>query len=78
MGAIRNSDGYRKNTSKDGKRSPHLSEEIANKMDVIARYRGMNFTSCVEEACQKYAKDYIESLDLVQRTELLELLWKLL
>lgn len=76
--ATRDGSGYRKNTSKDGARSPHISEDIAAKMDVIARYQGKNFTLCVEEACRKYATDYIESLDLVQRTELLNLLWELL
>ena len=76
--ATRDGSGYRKNTSKDGARSPHISEDVAAKMDVIARYQKKNFTLCVEEACKEYAERYIQSLDIVQRTELLELLWELL
>ncbi len=76
MGQIRNSDGYRKNTSKDGNRSPHISEVIAKKIDVIARHKGINFTKACEEALNKYANDYINSLDILQQQELLELLWK--
>jgi geranylgeranyl pyrophosphate synthase len=75
MGQIRNSDGYRKNISKDGMRSPHISEKIAKKIDVIAKHKGINFTKACEEALDKYAKDYIDSLDLIERQELLELLW---
>lgn len=76
MGNIRNSDGYRKNISKDGMRSPHLSESISKKIDIIAKYKGINFTKACEEALEKYAKEYIDSLDIIQRTELLEMLWK--
>ena len=76
MGNIRNSDGYRKNISKDGMRSPHLSENISKKIDIIAKYKGINFTKACEEALEEYAKNYIDSLDIIQRTELLEMLWK--
>jgi len=75
MGQIRNSDGYRKNHSNNGVRSPHISEKIAKKIDVIAKHKGINFTLACEEALNKYAKDYIDSLDLIERQELLELLW---
>lgn len=75
MGAKRNSDGYRKNISKDGMRSPHISEKIAKKIDVIAKHKGINFTKACEEALDNYAKDYIDSLDIIERQELLELLW---
>lgn len=76
MGNTRNSDGYRKNISKDGMRSPHLSEAISKKIDIIAKYKGINFTKACEEALEKYAEDYIESLDIIERTELLQMLWK--
>lgn len=75
MGQIRNSDGYRKNTSANGVRSPHIAEKVAKKMDVIARHKGINFTKACEEALDKYVNDYLDSLDLVERQELLELLW---
>lgn len=71
----RNSDGYRKNISRDGMRSPHLSEAVAAKMDVIAQYQGINFTKCVEQACMEYADRYINTLDFVEQQELLSLLW---
>ena len=71
----RNSDGYRKNISKDGMRSPHLSEAVAAKMDVIAQHQGINFTKCVEKACSDYANNYIASLDFIEQQELLKLLW---
>lgn len=75
MGQKRNSEGYRKNTSNNGMRSPHISEAISKKIDVIAKHKGINFTKACEEALEKYASDYISSLDLIQRQELLELLW---
>ena len=75
MGKVRNSDGYRKNISRDGMRSPHISETIARKIDVIAKHKGINFTKACEEALDQYAKDYIGSLDIIERQELLELLW---
>lgn len=73
--ANRKTDGYRKNTSKDGLRSPHLSEAVAAKMDVIAQHQGINFTKCVERACAEYAEKYIGSLDFIEQQELLSLLW---
>ena len=76
MGNIRNSDGYRKNISKDGMRSPHISEKTANKIDVIARHQGINFTKCCEQALDEYAGRYIDGLDLIQREELLRMLWQ--
>ena len=75
MGNVRNSDGYRKNISKDGLRSPHISKPIAKKIDVIAKHKGINFTKACEEALEQYAKDYINSLDIIQQQELLQLLW---
>lgn len=75
MPGKRNCDGYRKNISKDGNRSPHISEKIARKIDVIAKHKGINFTKACEEALEQYAKDYINSLDIIERQELLELLW---
>jgi hypothetical protein len=75
MANKRNSDGYRKNTSRDGLRSPHISEAVAAKMDVIAQHKGINFTKCVEEACSEYADKYISSLDFIEQQELLALLW---
>ena len=75
MGKVRNSDGYRKNISKDGMRSPHISEAISKKIDIIAKHKKINFTKACEEALEKYASDYISSLDIIQRQELLELLW---
>ena len=75
MGQIRNSDGYRKNTSKDGLRSPHISEKIAKKIDVVARYKGINFTKCCEIALEEYISNYLNTLDIIERQELLELLW---
>ena len=68
-------EGYRKNISKDGNRSPHISEKIAKKIDVIAKSKKITFTRACEEALEKYASDYIDSLDIIQRQELLELLW---
>lgn len=76
MGNIRNSDGYRKNISSDGKRSPHLSEKTAAKIDVIAKHQGINFTKCCEKALDEYASRYIDGLDLIEREELLRLLWE--
>ena len=75
MANKRNSAGYRKNISKDGNRSPHIAEKIAKKIDVIAKHKGVNFTKACEEALERYANDYIESLDIIERQELLELLW---
>jgi hypothetical protein len=42
--------GYRKNTSNDGRRSPHISEKTAAKIDIIAKHKGINFTKACEEA----------------------------
>ena len=75
MGKIRNSDGYRKNISKDGMRSPHISERVAAKIDVIAKHQGMNFTLCCEKALEEYADSYIDKLDIIEREELLRMLW---
>lgn len=68
--------GYRKNISSDGNRSPHISKEIANKIDIIARHKGINFTKACEEALNQYADNYIKSLDIIEQQELLELLWQ--
>lgn len=76
MGKIRNSDGYRKNISSDGRRSPHISEKTAAKIDVIARHKGINFTKACEEALEEYAKKYIDSLDIIEQQELLKMLWE--
>ena len=75
MGKNRNSDGYRKNTSKDGQRSPHISENVAAKIDIIAKHKGINFTLACEEALDKYANDYIKSLDIIAQQELLQLIF---
>lgn len=75
MGNVRNSDGYRKNISSDGTRYPHISKKTANKIDVIAKHQGINFTICVERALEDYANRYIDSLDLIERDELLRMLW---
>lgn len=75
MGKFRNSDGYRKNTSKDGMRSPHISEKTAAKIDVIAKHKGINFTKACEEALDQYAENYIKGLDIIEQQELLKLLW---
>lgn len=75
MGNVRNSDGYRKNISKDGMRSPKISESIAKKIDIIAKHKGINFTLACEEALEQYASNYINNLDLVEQQELLKLLW---
>ena len=75
MGNVRNSDGYRKNISKDGMRSPHISEKTAAKIDIIARHKGINFTKACEEALDQYAADYIKNLDIIEQQELLKLLW---
>lgn len=75
MGKVRNSDGYRKNISRDGMRSPHISEKVARKVDIIAKYKKMNFTKCCEEALEEYVSRYIDGLDIIEREELLRLLW---
>lgn len=75
MGRVRNSDGYRKNISKDGMRSPHISEKTAAKIDIIARHKGINFTKACEEALDQYAANYIKNLDIIEQQELLNLLW---
>lgn len=75
MGKTRNSDGYRKNISKDGQRSPHISEKTAAKIDIIARHKGINFTKACEEALDQYAANYIKNLDIIAQQELLQLLW---
>lgn len=75
MGNIRNSDGYRKNISKDGMRSPHISEKIARKIDVVAKHKGINFTKCCEIALEEYIDRYIDGLDIVERDEFLRMLW---
>lgn len=67
--------GYRKNISSDGKRSPHISEDVAKKIDIIAKHKGINFTKACEEALDQYAENYIKSLDIIEQQELLELLW---
>lgn len=67
--------GYRKNTSTDGRRSPHIPEKTAAKIDVIAKHKGINFTKACEEALDMYAEDYIKSLDIIEQQELLKLLW---
>lgn len=68
--------GYRKNISKDGNRSPHISENVAAKIDIIARHKGINFTKACEEALNQYAENYIKSLDIIEQQELLKLLWE--
>ena len=68
--------GYRKNISSDGKRSPHISEDVSKKIDIIAKHKGINFTKACEEALEQYAENYIKSLDIIEQQELLELLWK--
>lgn len=75
MKRTRNSDGYRKNISKDGMRSPHISEKTARKIDIIAKHKGINFTKACEEALDQYAADYIKNLDIIAQQELLQLLW---
>lgn len=75
MARKRNSDGYRKNTSADGKRSPHISEKTSAKIDIIARHKGINFTKACEEALDQYAENYIKNLDIIEQQELLKLLW---
>ena len=75
MGSVRNSEGYRKNISSNGMRSPHISEKISAKMDVIAKHQGINFTKCCEIALEEYASKYIDSLDIIEREELLRMLW---
>ena len=75
MGDIRNSDGYRKNTSKDGLRSPHINERTARKIDLIARHQGLNFTRMCERILDEYANDYLNKLDLVERDELMKMMW---
>ena len=75
MKRSRNSDGYRKNISKDGMRSPHISEKTARKIDIIAKHKGINFTKACEEALDQYAADYIKNLDIIAQQELLQLLW---
>lgn len=67
--------GYRKNTSNDGMRSPHISEKTAAKIDIIARHKGINFTKACEEALDQYAENYIKGLDIIEQQELLKLLW---
>ncbi len=67
--------GYRKNTSNDGRRSPHISEKTAAKIDIIAKHKGINFTKACEEALDQYAESYIKSLDIIEQQELLKLLW---
>lgn len=74
MAQIRKS-GYRKNTSKDGTRSPHVSEAVSKKMDIIAKHKDKTFTEVCEEAMEEYVRKYIDSLDLIERQELLEMLW---
>ena len=75
MGKIRNSDGYRKNISRDGMRSPHISEKVAAKIDVIAKHKVFNFTKACEEALEEYAGRYIDSLDILEQQDLLRQLW---
>lgn len=67
--------GYRKNISSDGKRSPHISEKTAAKIDLIAKHKGINFTKACEEALNQYADKYINSLDIIEQQELLKILW---
>ncbi len=67
--------GYRKNTSNDGMRSPHISEKTAAKIDIIAKHKGINFTKACEEALNQYAENYIKTLDIIEQQELLKLLW---
>lgn len=75
MSRSRNSEGYRKTTSSDGTRYPHISSKTAKKIDVIAKHQGKNFTICVEQALEDYASRYIDGLDLIERDELLRMLW---
>lgn len=67
--------GYRKNTSNDGMRSPHISEKTARKIDIIAKHKGVNFTKACEEALDQYAENYIKNLDIIEQQDLLKLLW---
>ena len=75
MGATRKSDGYRKNISKDGLRSPHINEKTARKIDLIARHNGLNFTRMCENILDEYANDYLNKLDLIEREELIKMMW---
>lgn len=68
--------GYRKNTSSDGIRSPKISESVSKRIDIIAKYKGINFTQACEEALNKYVSDYINELDFVEQQELLKILWE--
>lgn len=72
---IKRTVGYRKNTSNDGMRSPHISEKTAAKIDIIAKHKGINFTKACEEALNQYAENYIKTLDIIEQQELLKLLW---
>lgn len=75
MSKNRNSNGYRKDTSSNGRRHPYISEKTAGKIDIIAKHKGINFTKACEEALDQYADSYIKSLDIIEQQELLKLLW---